>query len=108
MRVGRKWALSGVAALLVLCALAAGLGSWPVDSKHVAVAMNSAIAPLGGLHWGRQGRASFTLLPWPTLRIIDAELLDAGDRSVLNAPLAEIGLLPIGLLRGEIAPVSAK
>lgn len=108
MRVGRKLALSGLAALLALCALAAGLRSWRVDSNRVAAAMNSAIAPLNGLHWGRPGRASFTLLPWPTLRIVDAELLDAGDRSVLSAPLAEIGLLPIGLLRGEIAPVSAK
>jgi AsmA protein len=42
------------------------------------------------------------------LRIVDAELLDSDGRSVLSAPLAEIGLTPIGLLRGEFAPVSAK
>jgi AsmA protein len=108
MRVGGKWALSGLAALVALGVSWAGTVSWSVDSSRLAAKLNFGTAPLGGLHWGRPGRARFTLLPWPTLRIVDFELLDVKNRSVLSAPLAEIGLSPRGLLWGDFAPLSAK
>ena len=108
MRVGGKWALSALGALVVLGVLGAGVYRWPIDPARVAAQLNSATAPVGGLHWGRPGRASFTLLPRPALRMIDVELLDAKGVSVLSAPNAEIGLWPWGLVRGEFAPVSAK
>src|SRR5271167_4922423 len=108
MRVGGKWALSALGALVVLGVLGAGVYRWPIDPARVAAELNSATAPVGGLHWGRPGRASFALLPWPALRMSDVELLDAKGVSVLSAPNAEIGLWPWGLVRGEFAPVSAK
>jgi len=108
MRVGGKWALLALGAVVVLCVLGAGFHRWPIDPARVVAQLNSAMAPVDGLHWGRPGRATFTLLPRPALRIIDAELLDAKDRSVLSAPNALIGLWPSGLLRGKFAPVSAK
>jgi AsmA protein len=108
MRVGGKWALLAMGAVVVLCVLGAGVYRWPIDSARVVAQLNSSTSPVGGLHWGKPGRASFTLLPWPALHVIDAELLDAKDVSVLSAPNAEIGLAPSGLLRGEFAPISAK
>jgi AsmA protein len=108
MRVDGKWALLALGALVVLCVLGAGIYRWPIDSARVVAQLNSATSPVGGLHWGKPGRASFRLLPWPTLHVIDAELLDAKEMSVLSAPNAEIGLAPWGLLRGKFAPVSAK
>ena len=108
MRVGGKWALLALGALVVLGVLGAGVHRWPIDSARVAAQLNSAMAPVGGLHWGRPGRASFALLPWPALRMSDAELLDAKGVSVLSAPNAEIGLWPWGLVRGEFSAVSAK
>ena len=108
MRVGGKWALVALGALVVLCVLAAGFYRWPIDAERVVAQLDSGTAPIGGLHWGRPGRVSLTFLPWPTLRIVGAELLDAQDKSILDAPNAEIGLWPWGLLRGELAPVSAR
>src|SRR5271156_6206386 len=77
MRVGGKWALSALGALIVLGVLGAGVYRWPIDPARVAAELNSATAPVGGLHWGRPGRASFKLLPRPVLRMIDVELLGA-------------------------------
>jgi AsmA protein len=108
MRVGGKWALSAVGALVILGILGAGAYRWPIDPARVAAQLNSATAPADGLHWGRPARASFRLLPRPALRMVDVELLDAKGVSVLSAPNAEIGLWPWGLLRGEFTPVSAK
>jgi AsmA protein len=108
MRVDGRWALLAFGALVGLCVLGAGLYRWPIDSTRVVAQLNSATSPVGGLHWGRPGRASFRLLPWPTLHVVDAELLDAKEMSVLSAPNAEIGLAPWRLLRGQFAPVSAK
>jgi AsmA protein len=108
MRVRGKWALLASGVLVVLCVLGAGLYRWPIDSARVVAELNSATSPVGCLHWGKPGRASFRLLPWPALHVIDVELLDNKDVSVLSAPNAEIGLAPWGLLRGKFAPVSAK
>jgi AsmA protein len=108
MRVGGKWVLLALGAFVALCVLAAGVHRWPIDSTRVVAQLNSSTSPVGGLHWGKPGRASFTLLPWPALHVIDAELLDAKEVSVLSAPSAEIGLAPARLLRGEFAPVTAK
>jgi len=108
MRLGGKSGLLALGALLLTCGLGAGVHRWPIDSARVVAKLNSTTSPVGGLHWGRPGRTSFRLLPWPSLHVIDAELLDAKEVSVLSAPNAEIGLAPWGLLRGEFAPVSAK
>src|ERR1700722_8183451 len=108
MRLGGKSTLLALGALIVLCGLGAGTHRWAIDSTRVVTQLNSATSPVGGLRWGRPGRTSFRLLPWPALHVIDAELLDAEEVSVLSAPNAEIGLAPWRLLRGEFAPVSAK
>jgi AsmA protein len=102
--------LAKTAALVLLgvfLAGAAALHSWPIDAERVRAALDAAIGPAAGLHWRPQQRAFFTLLPMPTLRLLDVELLDGENRSVLDTPVAEIGLSPSRLLGGGLAPISA-
>ena len=104
MRSAKTWALVGLCALL---AVAAGFYPWPIAGPRVNAALDSLVGPAAGLHWRPQERVSFTLLPSPGLRLLDAELVDAGGTSVLDAPLVQVGLSPAGLLGGVFTPVSA-
>jgi AsmA protein len=104
MRLAKTWALGGLCALL---ALAAGFYPWPIQGERANAALNSLIGPKAGLHWRPHERVLFTLLPGPGLRLVDAQLLDADNRSVLDAPVVQVGLSPARLLRGEFAPASA-
>lgn len=105
MRLARKGLFGGLGVLVVL---AAGLYSWPIGGERVKAALDAAIGPAAGLHWRPSARAFFTLLPWPTLRIVDAELVDANGRTVLDSPNARIRLWPARLLVGKFAPMSAR
>jgi len=104
MRSAKTWALAGLCALL---AVAAGFYPWPIGGQRATAALDSLLGPAARLHWRLPERVSFTLLPMPGLRLLDAELLDAGDRSVLAAPVVQVGLSPAGLLGGAFTPVSA-
>jgi AsmA protein len=84
-----------------------GFYRWPIGGERATAALNSLIGPVEGLHWRPQERVYFTLLPGPALRLVDAQLLDADDRSVLEAPLMQIGLSPARLLEGRFAPTNA-
>ncbi len=107
MRIDRKRAVAGWVALTLACGSVAGAYPWTVDPSRVAADLNSATAPVGGLRWGRPERATFTALPWPTLRVAGIDLFDAAGKSVLAAPSAEIRLWPRGLLGQKFAPMSA-
>ena len=86
---------------------AAAVHSWPIDEQLARAALDAATGPATGLHWRPEQRVLFTLLPMPSLRIVDAELLDAGNQAVLNSPVVQIGLSPSRLIGGAIVPVSA-
>jgi AsmA protein len=102
MRRSVKWTIAAAAIL----ALLAGVCRWPMASAHVGVELNRATPPIG-LHWRGPARVTFTLLPWPTLRVIGVDLLGAGGRSVLTAPEARFPLSIFALLRGRFVPLGA-
>ena len=104
MRLGVKWAIG---LLCVLGVLACGAYHWPVRSAKVGAEINQATPARLGLHWRGPARATLAMLPWPTLRVVGLELVDAGDRSVLSAPVARFPLSLAGLLRGRFVPLGA-
>jgi AsmA protein len=104
MRHGVKWALG---LLCVLGFLAGGAHQWPVGSTEVGSEINEAMPPRFGLHSRGPTRATLALLPWPTLRLVDLELVDARGQSVLSAPAARLPLSLTGLLRGRFVPLGA-
>ncbi len=104
MRQGVKWAVG------LLCAfgvLVCGAYRWPVGSVKVAAEISRAIPPRSGLHWRGPAHTTLALLPWPTLRVVGIELLDAKDRIVLSAPDARLPISIVGMLRGHFVPVGA-
>ena len=104
MRLGVKWA---VGLLGVLGILACGAYRWPVGSAKVGAEIDQTISPRVGLHWRGPARATLSLLPWPTLRVVDLKLVGADDRSVLSAASALFPLSPQQLLRGRFVPLGA-
>ena len=102
MRLSVKLTIALAAAL----ALFAGFYRWPIASARVGVEFNRATPPIG-LRWRGPARATLTLLPWPTLRVVGVDLLEADGRSLLTAPTARFPLLLGALLRGRFAPTGA-
>src|SRR5450631_2904960 len=96
-----------LAAMGVFLAGAAAFHSWPIDAERVRAALDATIIPVAGLHWRPQQRVFFTLLPMPTLRLLDAEVLDTENKRVLDSSLVQIGLSPSRLLGGGFMPISA-
>ena len=95
-----------IAASAAAAMLAAGLVHWPISSARVGVEFNRATPPIG-LRWRGPERAALTVLPWPTLRIIGVDLLEADGRSLLTAPSARFPLSLVALLRGRFMPTGA-
>ena len=62
-------------------------------------------ADRSALAWA--GARGADVLPWPTLRIIGVDLLEADGRSLLTAPSARFPLSLVGLLRGRFMPTGA-
>jgi AsmA protein len=104
MRFGAKGAIG------LLCALAVLAGAayrWPMRSARVAAQISETISPRLGLRLIGPENANFALLPWPTLRVVGIELVDAGGRTVLSAPSVKLELSLLGLLRGRVIPLAA-
>ncbi|HEY1941584.1 MAG TPA: AsmA-like C-terminal region-containing protein [Roseiarcus sp.] len=105
MRLGAKWS---VALLCIAVALAtAAVSRWPLRSATFEAQINRAISPRLGLHVRRPASATFRLLPWPTIRVVGIELVDAHDRSVLSAPAGRFPLSIASLIRGKVVPLGA-
>jgi AsmA protein len=107
MRIDRKWAVAGLVALTVTFGAGLGAYPWDIDPTRIAAELNAATTPVNGLHWGRPERATFTALPWPTLRVIAIDLFDAANKRVLAAPSADFRLWPLGFPPQTFAPISA-
>jgi AsmA protein len=99
MRRGAAWA--GVVAL---AALAAGSARWPVDPASVAASLNASFGRTGAMTWNAPKEATFSALPWPGLRIVDAALDSASGVNLVSAPEARVDLSLIGLMMGRMAP----
>jgi AsmA protein len=101
MRQGVAWglALAGIVALA-----ACGFVRWPLSATKVGDSLNAAFGASPRLHWSAPHAASFTALPWPSVRIVDARLDDAYGVNLVSAPAARLNLSLINLLRGRFIP----
>jgi AsmA protein len=101
MRRAVAWGLP----LALIAALAAcGFVRWPLSAAKVGDSLNAAFGASPRLHWNAPQAASFSALPWPSVRIIDAWLDDGYGVDLLSAPAARLNLSLIDLIRGRFIP----
>ena len=101
MRRAMAW---GLALALIVALAACGFMRWPLSAVKVGDSLNAAFGASPRLHWSAPQAASFSALPWPSVRIVDARLDDAYGVSLLSAPAARLNLSLIDLLRGRVIP----
>ncbi len=102
----RPLAWGSVLALIVALA-ACGFMRWPLSAVKVGDSLNAAFGASPRLHWTAPRAATFSALPWPSVRITDARLDDAYGVNLLSAPAARLNLSLIDLLRGRLIPTGA-
>jgi AsmA protein len=93
-----KWA---AVVVFVLLATAAGFYRWPISSAFVADEPSARLSQSLGLELGRPARVHFSLLPTPTLHMVDVELRGRDNATILTAPTASARLALIPLLLGH-------
>ena len=76
-----------------------------MSAAKVGDSLNAAFGASPRLHWSAPETASFSVLPWPSVRIADARLDDAYGVNLLSAPAARLNLSLIDLIRGRFIPV---
>lgn len=101
MRRALAW---GSVLALIIAVAACGLIRWPLSAAKVGDSLNAAFGASPRLHWGVPSAASFSALPWPSVRIADARLNDAYGVNLLSAPAARLNLSLVDLLRGRLIP----
>ncbi len=101
MRRAVAW---GLALALIVALAACGFMRWPLSAAKVGDSLNAAFGASPRLHWSAPQAASFSALPWPSVRIVDARLDDAYGVNLLSAPAARLNLSLIDLLRGRVIP----
>jgi AsmA protein len=104
MRRAVAWSCA-VASILALAAC--GFVRWPLSAAKVGDSLNAALGASPRLHWSAPQAASFSALPWPSLRIVDARLDDVGGVNLLSAPTARLDLSLVELARGRFIPTRA-
>jgi AsmA protein len=93
-----KWA---AIVIFVLLATAAGFYRWPISSAFVADEPSARLSQSLGLELGRPARVHFSLLPTPTLHMVDVELRGRDNATILTAPTASARLALLPLLLGH-------
>ena len=101
MRRAVAW---GSALALIVALAAGGFARWPLSAGKAGDSLNAAFGATPRLHWRAPRAASFTALPWPSVRIVDARLDDLHGVNLLAAPGARLSLSLIDLLRGRFIP----
>jgi AsmA protein len=101
MRRAVAW---GFALALIVALTACGFMRWPLTATKVGDSLNAAFGASPRLHWSAPRTASFSALPRPSVRIVDARLDDAFGVNLLSAPEARLNLSLIDLLRGRFIP----
>jgi len=94
----------GIALALIVALTACGFLRWPLSATKVGDSLNAAFGASPRLHWSAPKAASFSVLPWPSVRIEDARLDDAYGVDLLSSPAARLNLSLIDLLRGRFIP----
>ena len=100
----RRAVASGLALALIVALAACGFMRWPLSAAKVGDSLNAAFGASPRLHWRVPRRASFSALPWPSVRIANARLDDAYGVNLLAAPAARLNLSLVELLRGRLIP----
>jgi AsmA protein len=101
MRRAVAW---GFALALIVTLAACGFLRWQLSAAKIGDSLNAAFGPSPRLHWSAPQEASFSALPWPSVRMADARLEDAYGVNLLAAPEARLNLSLIELLRGRFIP----
>ena len=104
MRRAVAW---GCAVASILALAACGFARWPLSAARVGDSLNAALGASPRLHWSAPQAATFSALPWPSVRIVDARLDDAGGVNLLSAPAARLDLSLVELVRGRFIPTRA-
>lgn len=94
----------GSVVTLIVALTACGFMRWPLSAARAGDSLNAAFGASPRLHWSAPRAASFSALPWPSVRIVDARLGDAYGVNLLSAPAARLNLSLIGLLSGRLVP----
>ena len=97
----------GLALALIVALAACSFVRWPLSAAKVGDSLNAAFGASPRLHWSAPKAASFSALPWPSVRILDAQLDDVHGVDLLSAPSARLNLSLIDLLRGRFIPKGA-
>ncbi|HLW91695.1 MAG TPA: AsmA-like C-terminal region-containing protein [Roseiarcus sp.] len=98
MRHPLKWTAIGAAALLLA---AAGAYRWPISSARVAAAFNRQLGTSAGVELRRPARVYLTILPLPSVQILDVEFHDKNGVTLATAPRAKARLAMAPLLFGD-------
>lgn len=104
MRRALAW---GSVLTLIVALASCGFMRWPLSAAKVGDSLNAAFGASPRLHWRALRAATFSALPWPCVRIVDARLDDVYGVDLLSAPAARLNLSLIGLLRGRLIPTGA-
>jgi AsmA protein len=94
----------GIALALIIALTACGFIRWPLSAAKVGDSLNAAFGASPRLHWSAPEAASFSVLPWPSVRIEDTRLDDAYGVNLLSAPAARLNLSLIDLFRARFIP----
>jgi AsmA protein len=105
MRRAAAWA--GVVVVTAAVAAAVGLTPWSMTAKQVADNLNAGFDASARIRWSAPAAATFRVLPWPSLRIVDARLNDAVGANLITAPEARLDLSLGELIKGRLTPVRA-
>jgi AsmA protein len=104
MRRAAAWAC---AVALILALAACGFIRWPLSAAKVGDSLNAAFGASPRLHWSAPQAATFSVLPWPSLRIVDARVDDVSGVNLFSAPRARLDLSMVELVRGRFIPTRA-
>ena len=104
MRRAVAW---GCAVALVAALAAGAFAQWRVAPERVADSLNVAFGASPGFGWRAPDSATFSALPWPSLRLVGADLDDADGVALISAPRARLDLSLIALLSGRFVPTRA-
>ncbi|HXZ16022.1 MAG TPA: hypothetical protein VEH77_08655, partial [Roseiarcus sp.] len=99
--MGRVALLAGGVAL---AAIAAGSARWPIAPERFAAGLNSGFGPSRAWSWKAPEAATFSALPWPAFRLVEARLEDASAANRVSAAEARVDLSLTDLVFGRLAP----
>ncbi|WP_158814832.1 AsmA family protein [Methylocapsa sp. S129] len=105
MRLRVIWA---AALFFAALALPAGFYRWPISSAFVIEETSARLSNSLGLELRRPARVHFSLLPTPTLHMVDVEVRGRDNQTILTAPEASVRLALLPLLAGNFELASAK